>query len=132
MNPPTASSAEAAFYRAFAHKDAEAMVALWDTGDDVVCVHPGGDLISGHAAVAESWRAILGDEGYFDISHQPVARYEEGDLAVHTGIERIQADDRMALLTVTNAFRRTGDGWKLVLHHAAPIHAVAAAEGAVH
>ena len=132
MNHPTASAAEEAFYRAFAHRDAAAMIALWETGDGVVCVHPGADVISGHAAVADSWCAILGDDGFFDISHQLIGRFEEDGLAVHTGIESIRADDRTALLTVTNVFGRTADGWKMVLHHAAPIHAVAAAEGAVH
>ena len=132
MNHPTAVAAEEEFYRAFAGRDAESMVALWDTRDDVVCVHPGGEAIAGHGPVAESWRAILGDDGYFDISHQALARHERDGLAVHTGFERIRADERTALLTVTNAFRETPDGWKLVLHHAAPVHTVAAAEGAVH
>ena len=108
------------------------MVALWDKGEDVVCVHPGGDAISGAAAISESWRSILEDEGNFDISHQLIARREESGLAVHMGIERIRADDRTALLTVTNAYRLTPDGWKIVLHHAAPIHTVAASDGALH
>jgi ketosteroid isomerase-like protein len=108
------------------------MIALWAEDGGAVCVHPGAEAISGHAPIAESWRDILGDNGFFDITHQRLSRLEDGGLAVHTGIERIRADDRSALLTVTNVFRKTGDGWKILLHHAAPIHNLATAEGAVH
>lgn len=132
MSFPTAAAAEDEFYRAFAHRDVAAMVSLWARNDDTVCVHPGGEAIAGHAGIAESWRAILGDDGHFDIVHQRLSRLEGGDLAVHTGIERIRADDRAALLTVTNVFRKIDGGWKLILHHAAPIHNIEAAEGAVH
>jgi ketosteroid isomerase-like protein len=132
LNHATPSAAEEEFYRAFASRDAAAMIDLWETGDGVVCVHPGAEAITGHDHIADSWRAILGDDGSFDISHRLIARFEEGGLAVHTGIESIRADGRTAMLTVTNAFGRTADGWKMVLHHAAPIHTAAAAGGAIH
>ena len=132
MNCATAIDAEDEFYRAFAHRDVVAMISLWAADGRAVCVHPGAEAISGHAPIAESWRDILGDDGYFDITHQRLSRLEDGELAVHTGIERIRADDRSALLTVTNVFRKTGDGWKIFLHHAAPIHNLSTAEGAVH
>jgi ketosteroid isomerase-like protein len=62
-----------------------------------------------------------------------VERHESGDLAMHTGVEQLRMDDeRVATLTVTNGYRKTPDGWRMVLHHAAPVHATTAPDGPVH
>ena len=55
----TALEAEAAFYRALAEGDFEALMAVWSEEDEVVCIPPGGPRIVGLAAVRETWRHIL-------------------------------------------------------------------------
>ena len=133
MNHLTAEAAESEFYRAFAAADLDGMVSVWATDDGVVCVHPGQESLSGRAMVVESWREILAAAGGFDIAFQCVERHESGDLALHTGFEQLRMDDdQTATLSVTNAYRRTADGWRMVLHHASPVHATATSAGTVH
>ena len=129
----TAEAAEAEFYRAFADGDLAAMIHIWAKSDDVVCVHPGQGTLSGQASVAKSWREILGPGGSFDIVYRCVEKHQSGDLALHTGFEQLRMDDeQIATLTVTNGYRKTADGWRMVLHHAAPIHTTGVADGPVH
>ena len=133
MKHATADAAETEFYRAFAEGDLPGMLRVWAESETVICVHPGQESLSGRASVLESWRDILGSDNRFDIAYQCVERHESGDLALHTGLEHLRMDDeRVATLTVTNGYRRTGDGWRMVLHHAAPVHAAVAPEGPVH
>ena len=49
----------AAFYAAHEQQDLDAMRAVWDHGDDVVCVHPGWPILRGWELVEESWRRIF-------------------------------------------------------------------------
>ncbi len=133
MNLPTADAAESEFYRAFAAGDLEGMLRLWADEDSVVCVHPAQETLVGKASVADSWREILGPASGFDIVYQCVARYESGDLAMHIGVEQLRVDDEeVASLTVTNGYRRTEQGWRMVYHQAAPIHASQGPPGPVH
>jgi hypothetical protein len=53
-------AANAAFYEAFAERDMEGMDALWSPRDDVACVHPGWEGISGRSGVMTSWRSPRG------------------------------------------------------------------------
>jgi ketosteroid isomerase-like protein len=133
MTHITAEAAENEFYRAFAEADLPAMLRVWAESEDVVCVHPGQESLSGQAPVAESWRDILGSGDSFDIAYQCAARFESGDLALHTGVEQLlMENDRIATLAVTNGYRREGAGWRMILHHASPVHTASAPEGPVH
>ncbi len=133
MSLATADAAETEFYRVFAAGDLDGMLRVWAEVDSVVCVHPGQETLVGQSSVAESWRDILGPASGFDIVYQCVARYESGDLALHTGVEQLRVDDEeVASLTVTNGFLRTEKGWRMIYHHAAPIHASQGPAGPVH
>lgn len=133
MTHNTADAAESEFYRAFADGDLDGMIRVWADSEDVICVHPGQESVSGQASVAKSWREILGPAGGFDIVYQCVERHESGDLALHTGFEQLRMEDeQIATLTVTNGYRRTAVGWRMVLHHASPVHVTAIPQGPVH
>ncbi|HYW90947.1 MAG TPA: nuclear transport factor 2 family protein [Gammaproteobacteria bacterium] len=58
--PPfhTVAEAEKAFYEAFAHADADAMMEVWGDGNAVTCVHPMAPPLVGREAVEASWRGI--------------------------------------------------------------------------
>lgn len=119
----SADAAEAEFYRAFAEGRLEAMTRVWAESDAVVCIHPARSAITGHGAVADSWKDILVESARFDISFRCTSKHESDGLAVHIGLERLTVDPgQIANLAVTNVYRRTPDGWKIILHHAAPIH----------
>jgi ketosteroid isomerase-like protein len=110
-------AANAAFYEAFADRDIEAMEALWSWRDDVACVHPGWEGISGRTAVMTSWRSILGGPGAPSIACAQERVYRLGDVAFVVCVETIPSGELMA----TNVFVRESGRWRMVHHHAGPI-----------
>lgn len=115
--------AEAFFYRALEQGDLNEIMLAWADDDDIVCIHPMGPVLEGLESIRESWSVICdsGQELSFEIDS---IRYtESGELAVHILRENIaMAGDppKLASILVTNAYRQTKNGWRMVLHHAAP------------
>lgn len=122
---PTAEAAERAFYEAFANGDLYAMMDVWDETEDIVCVHPLGDVIAGRTAVAHSWEQIFSGGGVQPrIEVRIHERFTNGEVAVHTVYESFDSagsgDSRPSVIA-TNSYRYTHErGWRLVLHHASP------------
>lgn len=109
------------------------MAAIWEAASDILCVHPGRAPLAGREAVMQSWRDILGGTGGVQVRFDCHGRAQSDGLAVHTGLELIgERDADRAMVTVTNVYGLTGDGWKLRLHHAAPVHHNALRRGPVH
>ncbi len=122
--------AEAAFYDAFGKSDLEAMMAVWADDDDIYCVHPGGQRISGMENVRESWRRLFTNGQ--SLSFQLRARHEIHGvmIAVHSVYELITVAGQGPAhnpLLVTNIYLRTDRGWRMVAHHASPAPAAPAA-----
>jgi ketosteroid isomerase-like protein len=120
----SAEAVELAFYTAFAAADVEAMAELWATGGDVLCIHPAGLPISGHAEVLASWRGILGALPPLTLEFEPVGRFTDGDLVVSTVFEHFRlsgAAESAPPVLATNVYRRIGGDWKMVAHHASPV-----------
>ncbi len=115
--------AEAFFYRALEQHDLNDIMLAWAEDDEIVCIHPMGPVLEGLDSIRDSWGVICdsGQELSFEIDS---IRYSEsGKLAVHTLRENIaMAGDppKLASMLVTNAYRQTENGWRMVLHHAAP------------
>jgi ketosteroid isomerase-like protein len=121
----SAAEVEAAFYDAMNRADVEALMALWAEDDEIVCVHPGGPRLIGHAAIRASWSAILEHGGLHIL---PSQLHETHNLmsSVHTVIEgTTAASGEPAHLVATNVYAKTPRGWRIVLHH------VSVAPGAV-
>ncbi len=124
---------EAAFYAAFREGDLGGMKQVWGPDDTIVCIHPARPPLAGRDAVMRSWRDILGNTGGVQVKFDCRKRRHAGELAVHVGIEVIGgADEDPALVSVTNVYALTGQGWKLQLHHAAPIHRESRPASSVH
>ena len=120
----TAEAAEKAFYRAFEAADQGAMMAVWAADDNIACVHPGGELLQGRRVVEEGWRRILQHPGRMQFQVQPQSRSDGSDLAVHVVHEYITVEGESGprpAVVVTNVYRRTDAGWRMVLHHASPM-----------
>ena len=49
----SAAEVEAAFYEALNRADVEALMALWADDEEIVCIHPGGPRLHGHAAIQQ-------------------------------------------------------------------------------
>lgn len=109
----------AAFYRAFAERDIEAMDELWAHALPVACVHPGWPALHGREDVMASWRAILlGGESPEIRCEQAVAMLV-GEVGLVTCVERIGDD----ALVATNVFAREQGLWQIVHHQAGPVSA---------
>jgi len=121
----SAAEVEVAFYDALNRADLEALMALWADDEEIVCVHPGGARLIGHAAIRASWSAILEHGG---LQIRPSQLHETHNLmsSVHTVIEGVTAaSGEPAHLIATNVYVKTPKGWRIVLHH------VSVAPGAV-
>lgn len=119
----TPDECEAAFYAAFRSGSLAAMQDAWSGRGEVMCIHPGRPPLSGHRAVMQSWAEILGSTGGVSVRFECHDRIHAGGVAVHTGLEVIGAEaGEPALVTVTNVYELTPAGWRMRLHHAAPVH----------
>ncbi|NYE62078.1 ketosteroid isomerase-like protein [Duganella sp. 1224] len=113
----SAAETEAAFYDALNRADLEALMALWADDDEIVCIHPGGVRLIGHAAIRASWAAILEHGGLHIL---PSQLHETHTLmsSVHTVVEgTTAASGEPAHLLATNVYAKTPKGWRIVLHH---------------
>ncbi len=118
----TSEEAEGAFYAALEAANLDRMMDVWDDDDNIICVHPMGPRLEGRQTVAKSWQRIFGSgvEMRFRLSDAQRTRGE--DLAIHVVHENITSADRQEESTViaTNVYRRTSEGWRMILHHASP------------
>lgn len=129
----TPEECEAAFYEAFRGGDLVAMQHVWSEGEECICIHPARPPLAGRNAVLQSWAGILGETGGVEVRFDRQSSAKADRLAVHTGIEIIGTrGEEPALVTVTNIYGFTEQGWKLRAHHAGPIHRDATPRGAMH
>jgi len=116
-------AAEAAFYDAFDCRDLDAMTRVWDHEVEVSCIHPGGPRIDGIDRVLESWRAIFEGGQRLRFERAGAVLTAGADVAVCCLHEVIRFGERFELqgtVVATNVYRRTGQGWRMVIHHASP------------
>lgn len=123
-SPPTAAEdIEQAFYEAMQHADLDRLMACWAEDEEIVCIHPGGPRLVGHAAVRAAFEAVFANGG-IHAQIERVKRLDAGSTSVHSVIERVQimGDDgpQTAWVVATNVFVKTVHGWRLVAHHASP------------
>ncbi|WP_295999725.1 nuclear transport factor 2 family protein [Rugamonas sp.] len=113
----SAVEVEAAFYDALNRADVASLMALWADDEEIVCIHPGGPRLIGHAAIGASWAAILEHGGLHIL---PSQLHETHNLmsSVHTVVEgTTAASGEPAHLLATNVYVKTPRGWRIVLHH---------------
>jgi ketosteroid isomerase-like protein len=120
----TPQEAEAAFYSAFERADVEAMMEVWSDDDNIICIHPLGNRLTGRARVRESWEQIFRKGSYLTI-HLEEPQYAQGPLlAIHVVYENLTflnpQNPTSGLIIATNVYQLTDSGWRMVLHHASP------------
>ncbi len=111
-------AANQAFYEAFARGDLGGIDALWAQSAPVACIHPGWAALHGREEVMASWRSILGGGSGASVRCTRPSASVVGDSAYVVCGESIQG----AELVATNLFVREDGAWKLVHHHAGPVH----------
>ncbi|OYO31041.1 nuclear transport factor 2 family protein [Janthinobacterium sp. PC23-8] len=113
----SAAEVEVAFYDALNRADLDALMALWADDEEIVCIHPGGARLIGHAAIRASWEVVLAGGGLHIL---PTQLHETHNLmsSVHTVVEGSTASEGAAAhLLATNVYVKTPRGWRIVLHH---------------
>ncbi len=119
LNCPDPAAAEAAFYRAFQRLDLDAMRAVWLDSAETSCIHPGGGLLLGTAAIIASWAAIFDNSRAPRLTTRLLAAHTDQNLAVHTVAEDIASGSgKGARVIATNTFTRSRNGWRILSHHA--------------
>jgi len=117
--------ANEAFYRAFSAMDLDAMTGLWSRSERDVCIHPGWKILRGWDEIEHSWRQIFTGADALQFFVTDVSVRSSPELAIVTCIENMVSIARGqrvgSRIAATNAFARTGDGWKLVLHQGSAI-----------
>jgi len=109
------------FYDAHEQRDFEAMRAVWEHSDRVVCVHPGWPILRTWPVVEDSWRRILAGPGrnQFILTNHAVAI--DGHLAWVTLDENLVDTAGTGTVAATNLYADRGDGWRLLVHHGSPV-----------
>ena len=115
--------AEAQFYEALRDGDLDRVMAVWADDEDVICVHPGGARVIGPQAVRAAFEAIFAN-GNIVVHPEHVQRVLAMGSAVHSVLERIdvvtEEGPRTGWIVATNVYVKTGQGWRMVAHHASP------------
>jgi uncharacterized protein (TIGR02246 family) len=125
---PTAQDAENAFYEALERCDLEGMMAVWAEDEEIVCVHPAGQRLSGQDQVRESWTRLFAAGPRARVSVSQQVAISAMMLAVHSVHENftVEGDSRPAApILATNVYLRTAAGWRMIVHHASPAPAQA-------
>jgi ketosteroid isomerase-like protein len=123
----TPDEIEAQFYEALQTADLERLMGLWVNDELVRCIHPGGPLLVGATAIRASF-AQLFERGPIQVQALEVQRLATEQLCIHQVRERVVVGTRTAWVQATNAYLKTDQGWRLVLHHASPGQAAGEAE----
>jgi uncharacterized protein (TIGR02246 family) len=114
---------EAQFYEALQAADIHKLMAVWSDDDDIVCVLPGGPRVVGPRAIRASFEAVFANGGV-PVQLERVRRLVHGSAAVHHLLVRVDVNTdegtQTAWVIATNVYLKTGQGWRLVAHHASP------------
>ncbi len=120
---PTAQDAENAFYEALERCDLDGMMAVWAEDEEIVCVHPAGERLSGQDQVRESWAKIFAGGAGPRVQITQQVAVTGMMIAVHSVHENftLAGDARSQVPVVaTNVYLRTAAGWRMIVHHASP------------
>ena len=119
-------AANEALYAAFEAGDVDLMESVWDVvdPDQLVCVHPGWPMLRGRAAVLRSWSAVMAGTDYIQFFLTDVQVDLHGAVAIVTCTENVLTSVDVganATVVATNVFVLRAEGWRLRVHHGAPV-----------
>ena len=116
----TAEEAEDAFYDALGRGDLETLMGIWADDDEIVCIHPTGQSLTGHAAIRESWRSIFSGNTRFSIRIKRKVCWKGGIFAVHSVVEFLYLGNEPTAhgpMLSTNVFQLGAEGWRMLSRH---------------
>lgn len=118
---PTPQDADQAFYRAFESADIEAMMEVWASEENVMCIHPGSPRLQGGEAIKRSWQQIFTNGSPLSFTLTDSQYTQDDRLAVHVVKENIEVDGVLqGVMLTTNIYQLINGSWRMMLHHASP------------
>ncbi len=124
-DPETVLAANEAFYRAFSGRNLREMSLLWWQGTTSLCVHPGGQVITGWESIRASWESIFRNTDSLEIDTEIIKAEIGTSLAYVIVRETVLQSSRgrkiKAQSMATNLFQKMAQKWYLVHHHGSPI-----------
>ncbi len=117
------------FYGAFERGDLDSMTRIWLDDRETLCVHPGTTPLRGASAITRSWALLMANATYIQFFLTDVEVSVHGDVASVSCTENVLTADEHtvdasfigARAVATNVFVRSGDTWRLWIHHASPV-----------
>jgi len=113
------------YYKAFENFDLKLMSNVWANTDDVVCIHPGWDILIGWEKVRDGWSKIFMDDTLLKFTIRNTNTIILNEIGIVSCIEQIfvSAKDTISqtFIATTNLFKETKDGLKLFYHHSSPV-----------
>lgn len=113
------------FYRAFNTQDINLMKAVWHQDATVACIHPGWEVLRGFEPIMESWVNIFVGSENLEIKLSDI------EVSGREGIVWVGCQENLFALSMsgvqvskvhaTNLFKKSGDQWKMILHHASSV-----------
>ena len=79
----TPQDAEDAYYDAIEEKDLEALMAVWEDSEEVLCLLPMIAAQGGRDGVRKLWEPLMQGDLSLDIQTRHLAWIETPDLAIH-------------------------------------------------
>ncbi len=124
MNPgfDTPQAAEDAYYDAIDELDIEALMAVWEASEEVICLLPMMPAQRGKGAIREAWSALLQADHRLDIEVVHLSWIESAGMAIHLVEERVKTPQQPEAQRVyaTNIYRKGDQGWQLLMHQNSP------------
>jgi ketosteroid isomerase-like protein len=114
------------FYESFSRANIDEMMSSWCEDEEVCCVHPGAAPMYGYAAVRSAWAAIFRNSPAMRLEIHSEHWNTTIGMAIQQAIEWVYVgteEQPRAPVFVTNAFLRTPQGWRMIVHHASPVQA---------
>lgn len=114
-----------AFYDAFSQRDIGKMNLLWWQGSTSLCIHPGGQILTGWDVIQSSWRSIFENTNSLEIDIETLKLEVDRSLAYVVVRETVLQSSRgrkmKAQSIATNIFQKMAQKWYLTQHHGSPI-----------
>jgi ketosteroid isomerase-like protein len=118
----TPQDAEDAYYDAIEEKNLEALMAVWEESEEVLCLLPMMAALSGKNAIGKLWEPLIHGDYPLDIQTRHLTWIETPDLAIHLIEEMVQSpgQNEPQAVYATNIFRKVNGGWYLLMHQNSP------------
>lgn len=118
-------AANEAFYQAFSQRKIGEMSLIWWQGTTSLCIHPGGQILTGWDSIRTSWESIFKNTDLLEIETEIIKAEIDQSLAYvilrETVFQSSRGRSLKAQSIATNIFQKMAQKWYLVSHHGSPI-----------